>query len=281
MYKDHSSTAHGVNDNGKVGPISPNPMLFAGSACTPPPTSVVEADPMQVLHALLRFGTLVSFVLADSSQAPPEAELLHNIELLRCLVVVDAIRIICRARPSGWDISNIQDASDLKQSSIRSIMNVLANSVQGFFNLTSSTSQARDVETKSASGRSQLIVDGAFNYPTQLINQVRRLVVPSILLDLDKNLTAHNLVIHYTLEKNGPGLDGITMSCHIVTVVQQKGSGHFKLHIDSIATEFQMVWDGKNSADIRSLIQRLVRPDGPDAVDVDSIMTMLQPIIVQ
>ena len=247
-------------------------------ANTPLPTSVNAAGPLPVLDALLQSRTLVCFVLSDNSQAPPEAEQLQNIELLSCLVFVDAIKIICDARPDGWNISNNNDASDLKQSSIRSIMSVLTNSVQGYFNVISSYSQTRDVETKSSNGRNQLLLDGAFNYPTQLMNQVQRLVVPSMLQDLDKNLSARNLVIHYSLEKSGTGFVAITMSCHVVNVEQH---GHFKLHIDTTTTEFQMVWDGKGTADIRRLIQRLVGPDHPDEVDVDSILIKLQPNIVK
>ena len=194
-------------------------------------------------------------------------------------MVVDALKIVCDARPSGWDLSKHDDASALEVSSVRAIMNVLANSVNGFLNLISSDSQTQNVGTKSGSGRAKLLENGAFNYPTlPMINQVRHLVVPKILRDLDEKLSAHNLVIHHALDKTALGDDAITMSCHTVSVVQRKRSCNFELDIGTVTTDFEMVWDGKDAADIRSLIQRLVRPDQPLAVDVDEIMAMLRPV---
>ena len=259
-------------------PIDPNSTFLTTPTIALAPSSVIEADPLKVLDEIFSSRALISFVI--TSKAPPQTELLDKIELLSCLVFMEAIRTICNERPNGWDTSNKEDSSALKESSISSIMNVLANSVQDYFDLTTSESRARDVETKSASGRSHLLVNGAFNCPTQLMNQLQRLVVPSILADLDKNLTARNLVIQFTLDNTGP-VDVITMSCNTVTVVQQKISDRYKIHIESMTTDFQMLWDGTGVADLRSRIQRLARPDQPDAVDVDSIMTKLRPIVIQ
>jgi hypothetical protein len=256
----------------------PHPLLSLAALASP--TMDLDADPMQVLRALLRLGTLVYFFINDtSSQTIPEADSIHNIELLNCLVVVHAIKDICDAHPMGWNLSNHDDASALKQSAINSIVGFL-NSVDRLFNVISSGSQTNQVGTKSASKRLQLLVNGAFNCPTQMMNQIRDLVVPRMLKDLDENSSARNLVIHFAFEKNALGDQEITMHCQNVSVVQQKSSGLFKLQVETVTTALRMVWDGKGAADFRSLIQRIARPDEPDAVDVDEIMSILRPMIV-
>ena len=260
----------------------PHPLLCFAAPTPAPHAKVLDADPVRVLGALLGVGALSYFFIGDtSSETLTEADLLPNIELLNCLVAVDAIRNICDAHPMGWNLSNHDDASALKRSAITSIMSVLnSDAVHGLFNVISSGSQTKQLGTKSANGRQELLMNGAFNCPMQMMSQIRRLIVPRMLKDLDDNSTAENLVIHFAFDKTALGDQAINMHCQNVSVVQQKSSGLFKLHIETVTTALQMVWDGKRAADFRSLIQRLARPDEPDAIDVDEILSILRPVSV-